>query len=471
MKNGKKTHWLRMTLIVLAACGVAGLVVAFIQFRANPGRTGASASIEFSFNGAAEGIAPDGNRFDLSGFTREEVLSNALQSAGLADRYTTGQIRANLVVTGVYPKDIVEQMTRYVSLLDENSTGEVTAVDYHATLYSVTLYNDFDESISPDQLTGLLENIMSEFRAFFKETYSVVLAADSTAEELSLYDYSQQLALLQQSIDQKKRFAEEMADAHPSFLLDRKGFNDLVVRYDALLTGDLDRLSGIVTINALSRDPERLIAHYENQISLLQIQIKEKETEAASVEDLLQKYNKDDIIYVSTTEELQKVDSNSSTTYDALVTRQTEITEEIAELKKSLTETQMKLSDARETVTKQAMTPAGEEPESFVASELSSEKNTEQQYQTVEKGITALITKRDAVTTDFSAFLKAYSEEQINETTVAVTQAKRFAPKILSGTFLKRVLRTAGPLCAVGLMGCLVVLIVSRRREEKKAIA
>ena len=55
MKTMKKTHWLRNTLIVLIACGLAGTILAAVQFSSDGGRTNASASIRFSFDGAAEG--------------------------------------------------------------------------------------------------------------------------------------------------------------------------------------------------------------------------------------------------------------------------------------------------------------------------------------------------------------------------------------------------------------------------------
>ena len=67
-KAMKKTHWLRNTLITLVACGIAGLILAVILFNANPERTCAESSIEFRFDGAAEGLAP--NRNTLQVYTR-----------------------------------------------------------------------------------------------------------------------------------------------------------------------------------------------------------------------------------------------------------------------------------------------------------------------------------------------------------------------------------------------------------------
>ena len=75
--------------------------------------------------------------------------------------------------------------------------------------------------------------------------------------------------------------------------------------------------------------------------------------------------------------------------------------------------------------------------------------------------------KRDEIVNDFTAMLEAYSAQEINERTVSATAAKYETPKLLSGAFIKTVLKTAGPLCAVGFMVCLVLIIRSRRKEEK----
>ena len=87
---------------------------------------------------------------------------------------------------------------------------------------------------------------------------------------------------------------------------------------------------------------------------------------------------------------------------------------------------------------------------------------------TVETKIKTLAKKRDEIVNDFTAMLEAYSAQEINERTVSATAAKYETPKLLSGAFIKTVLKTAGPICAVGFMVCLVLIIRSRRKEEKE---
>lgn len=466
----KKTHWLRNTLITLIVCGLAGLIIAFIMFNANPGRTGVSSSVEFAFDGAAEGKAPNGYRFDLNDLTSDEVLSAALKDAGLDGKYTVDQIKANLLISGVYPKDIVEQMTKYESLLTGDAS-RVPAVDYHATMYNVTLYNDFDRSIARADLEQLLSAIMTEFRTKFEKTYSVFLAKDSLLDNLADYDYPQQLELLEGSVKRYTDFAKQMAEEHAEFLLNGEGFADIASKYETLSSSDLDRLSGLVTMNALSKDQDRIVSQYENQIKVLQIRLAELEQLAKDTEYLISQYNKDDIIYVSTAEALQQVSGNSTQTYDQLVAARQETENEIAEKNKELAQIQLKLSDitGKAQTAKTSTTESGEDSAEGATETVNvSAEDREAQKAVVEKGIVSAVTKLNKITDDFSAYLKAYSEREMNDSTVAITAVKYNAPKILSGAFLKQVVREAGPICVLGFIACMICLIISRVKEDKK---
>ena len=462
----KKTHWLRTTLITLIACGLAGVILAVILFNVSPEqRTGATSSIEFSFEGAAEGLAPNGLRFDLNGLTSDEVLNAALEETGLAEKYTAEQLKENLLVSGVYPEDIVSQMTGYESLLTGDA-GKVAAADYHATLYSVALYNDFDKSIARADLEKLLGSIMAQFRARFEQTYSVFLSKDALTDSLSGYDYPQQLELLEGAARRYETYAAQMAADHPDFLKDGEGFSDIATKYNNLRTSDLQRLSGQVTMNALSVDQERIASQYENQIKVLEISLKELEQEAKDIKAMIGNYSRDDIIYVSTTGSLQQISGNTAT-YDTLVAEQKRIEDQLAEKNKELIQTQLKLADIRG---EEAPAAEAAEGEDEVTSEpiVISEEERAAQKAVVEKGIASAVRKLNQYTDEFSAFLKAYSDREMNDGTVALTPVRYDAPKLLSGAFVKQAVKTAGPICVLGFIVCLVLIIRSRMKEEKE---
>ena len=469
MKEGKsrKTHWFRLTLLVLIVCGVAGVILAAVQFRHNPDRTYASSTVQFSFNGAGEGRAPNGYNYDVSAFTSDEVLNEALQGAGLENTYTAEDIRANLLVTGQYPENVVQQMTRYVSLLDENADNQVSLGDYRATEYSVRLYNDFDRNIPKDQLNDLLSRIIYAFRARFIQQYSPSLNQTEVLADLTGYDYTQQLTAISEIAAQQSRYAEEMDELDPSFRFNGKSFGDLTVRYTAL-NSEMDRLNATIILNALSKDQARLKGQYEMEIRTLTIEQEALAAELQHINEMVQKYEKDSIIYVSTENALRQVSSTSSSTYDNLVRKQNSLKDEMAANNALIAQYTSRLADMEKTAAQRSTveTESGEEDAAAAAPLTEAEKA--QLQADLEKRIENLIDRKNEIQNDFIAMLKAYSDQEINERTISATAVKYDAPSLLSVRFAVQAVKTALPFCVCGFALCLILLICSRLREDRK---
>ena len=464
MTTVKKTHWLRNTLIVLIICGLIGTVLAAILFFSESNQTYVAAAIQFSFDGAAEGKAPNGYDFDVSGITSDEVLEIALNASGLEEVYTAEQLRTSMNVTGVYPERIAEEMTKYVSLLDTNAKMQAALSDYHATRYSVTLYNNFDPSIGSVQLTELLQNILTVYRNYFEKTYSASLEMSDSITDLKEYDYAQQLEAIRMGVDQDNRFALEMQELAPDFLLNSKSFGDIAVRYQNL-GKDIDRLEATITLNAVSKDQTRLQKRYEMEIRAQNFQLESLTEELKQIEEQVNTFEKDGIIYVSANGALNRVGSTSSDTYDRLVAKRKNVSDRIAEINATIALYQARLDDMTGVAAK-ASEAAGATEDVTAVEELT-EAEKAALREDVEKKLDVLQMKRNVVRTDFATMLDAYAAQEINEKTVSVSELKYKTPSVLSGAFIVRALKTAGPICAVGFMVCMVLLIISRRREEK----
>ena len=474
MTTAKKTHWLRNILVVLIVSAIIGLILSVILFNQNPERTYASATIQFSFNGAGEGKAPNGYSFDVNGIYSEEMLQKGLEESGLQDKYTTEDISNNLTIIGIYPENIVKKMTEYNSLLDANAEQQATMADYHATLYKVTLYNDFDKTVSSDTLTGLLNNILKAYRSYFMKTCALSLQRTDPISNLSEYDYTQQLMAIGEAADQQSRFAQEMAERAPDFRKDRKGFDDIVVSYTNLKS-DIDRLDASITLNSISKDRERLQKQYEMELRTLNRELECTQEELKRIEELVASYEKDGIVYVSTSGSLQKVSSNASETYDKLVARRKELTDSITTINADIAKYQALLDDmthntgsSRTTAQTETTEETKETEEETVSTavELTAAELNQLKTQT-EKQLETLTAKKDKVTSDFRAMLDAYARQEINESTVSVSRLKYKAPSIMSGAFLTKAIKTAGPIVVVAFMISLILLIIQRRKEEK----
>ena len=87
------------------------------------------------------------------------------------------------------------------------------------------------------------------------------------------------------------------------------------------------------------------------------------------------------------------------------------------------------------------------------------------QMDALENDLRALMDKHQKIADEFEAMLKAYNGEELNEVTVNIYGYKYNTPKVLSGAFIKQVIKTAGPICALGFMVCMIGLIRSRKKE------
>lgn len=499
MSNLKKTHWLRTTIIVLLVCGIAGLALSFFQFRAESAPASAAARISFSFEKAAEGIGPDGTPFDLSTLTSENVIFAGLEAAGLQERYTADQIRDCLTVRGEYPETYLEQMTKYVSLLTEGADTEQTvSASYFPTQYTVELSSDFDTGIASSSLTELLAGILEAYRNDFIREHSLHPMDESLEKTLADYDYPQQLEAISEISAQQQRYAAELEGLTDDFTSGGISFGDIAVKYQALDT-DIDRLNAQITLNVVSKDRERLQKRYEMEIRDQNIELESRKEELKQIEEMVEAYEKEGVIYVSSNGSLQKVGSNTSTTYDKLVAKRKEVADSIAAKNARIALYQSRLDDmtgaaettgmAAQETAQPAATAAPEtasenaasveaattdELASVVAevSEIAVSEQTEEDVaklnDAMDQRIRRLLDKEDGIEEQFAALQKAYSEQKLNASTVAVTTAKYNAPKILSGSFMKKVLKTAGPFCTVGLTVCLILLIIGRVKEEKR---
>ena len=501
MSATKKSHWLRTTLLVLIACGIAGVIIAGVQFLGNPDRTSASASLQFSFDGAAEGLAPNGEHFDLSSMASDEVLTAALNESGLAEKYTADQIRDCLLVQGEYPENIVSQLTSYESVLDFNASRNLTISQYHPTLFRVTLYNDFDKKIAQKDLTALLENLIAAWKKDFSEAYAMGTPSVNVQWNLENYDYPQQLTIVSRLMTQARDYALKMYETEPLLKVNGYTFNDIAVRLAALNESDISRLNANITMNALTRNILRQITQYQYTLKELNTELAKKKDQLEQLDALIASYKKNEVIYLTTADSLTKIDGNSSQTYDELTTIRKTVADEIADINGEISLNQQRL-DAM--LTNSGLGTAANQPaEASTEGETAQNAENAEASQTgllqmigtevaketaqdlaetakaleeaqaskikvLESGIADLLTRREAVMTDFAALLKAYNDQEINDLTVVASSVRYDTPKILSGAFIIKCVKTAGPICALGFMVCIILMIISRRKEEKR---
>ena len=219
---------------------------------------------------------------------------------------------------------------------------------------------------------------------------------------------------------------------------------------------------------------ERLLMQYECEIRDRENELEKKNTELTNLEKLLASYDKNEIIYLSTSDSLNKIDGNSSETYDLLVENKKEVADRITALKIEINDYRLKMDDLKQNglaidqnaMNQQATEPAEEQPTVLLQVEPVTLDKTAQTT-TLEKDIESVLKTKEAILADFADQLATYNREKLNDGTVETTFKKVNETSLISGAFIVRCIKTVGPFFAIGLILCIILKL----RDEKKKSA
>lgn len=511
-------------LITLAAVGVCGLILTVILFNKDRNPSFATAKLQLSFDGAASGVGPDGYDFDLRELTADDILSKGLKNAGLDSRYTVDDVRKSLVVSGVYPNDMVGETMSYDSLLNFTASRTLTIDRFHPTTFEVKLYDTALKSISKAEQEKLLNEILAAFKTNFAVVHAEGVPSLGSEFTLSDYDYPQQMTIIEEQLSAMAGYASEMYEKDPSFRYNNRGFNDVSVEVAKLLESDVERLNANITLSALTKDPERLLVQYEFEIRDMTSRLANQKKQQANLDALIDRYMKSDIVYIGAGDTVTRIDGNSSETYDALVDLRKEVAAKNTELSSKIAITKHKVDDIlqqyKKGTTEDDETDAdagdgntnannkvnanngaatgnnagnkananngavngtnantdGDTPDDTPAltpeqiAEIAKQEEAEMQKkrEAFEKEVVNLTAKRDKIMAGFAEMVKAWNDSRINDLTVSVSESSYKGQSIISKAFVKKGIMTAGPFCMLALMGILVVVIVRNSRKAKE---
>ena len=161
------------------------------------------------------------------------------------------------------------------------------------------------------------------------------------------------------------------------------------------------------------------------------------------VEALIAGYEMDATIYLGSGDNIITVAGNSKETYEALVQSKSELSAEITETQISIRDLNSKIEDL------DAQTEGGSYNEAAITASIKA----------AEKKINDLIA-------DFDELAKAYNEEYASTSTIRSTSAVFRGNSIASTSFIKTVIMSEAPLCALALI---VIFLTGLIAEIKKS--
>ena len=449
MKRKHNKHLYRDIALVLAACLVIGLVLSVVRYFGSKPETRAYSELSFTFEGAQNGEAPNGYMYDVTEIASEEVVSRALVLSGMEDRYTADAVIPSLEIRGIYPEDMVEQMTHYNSVRDASGAQALTFTGYRPTAYTVTLYEDFDPSISQNDLVLLQKNIITSYREWFAESYQYGSVEPVDEELLPNYDYFQQTEMIESRLNQAVLLADQLAEKAPEFKLNGVGFGDASVQFSSIVSSDIAHLNALISMNALSTNLDRLKGSYLYRAEILQEEADNKSGLRDEIDKLLSTYSKSGVIYLSTSESISRIDTISSAAYDKLVDSRNETSDEISDIYKQIALYDKRVSEIEEAAKKnKSSRSAGAE--------------------SLQQEITRAVEKSNETIERLTEMSDTLLQQNINEGTMQTTATRYSRPSLFSVSFIVTAIKTCAVTVVIGLIAALILIIINEAKELKK---
>ena len=446
----KKSSFRLGKWIILVFAIILGLVLSLVNFFVlNPAKEYVSARIELLYDGAAEGLAPNGQPFSMDGIKDGDLLETAIEESGLIGTVSAEELAQNMMVRGSYPSNIIEKIKSVSSLFSSDPTREVAENEYYPTTYGISIYNNFKNKLSAAQLKSLLFAVISGYKQYYVDNYSSGVQWSSLEDiwEPEAYDYSQTITTLSLRLDMIRKYAKELYDAEPTFALaDGSNFSSIMLRADNIAANDLQSLSANITINALSKDVTRLRSQYNYEIEQLTYKLSGLNTELANINTLIEKYDKDSDIYYNSGDSIVTVEGQSKETYEALADKKASIANEISAILISIDDYRERVNDL------DTSTESG---------------NADAYTERITAAIDAARKKIDELAADFDKMAEGYNAEYVRSTDVSSTEVRHYGNKLVSTSFIKAIIKSEAPVCAVALVVIAFIGLVAELKKQK----
>ena len=437
-----KNKHIFIPLFIFLGAGFVSLIASIIDFKAvNPQLSYSSETIQFDYDGASDGKDPNGNPFNAVDFLSDDIIEQALQTSELD--YTVEKVRSYLTLENVVPKNIVEEIDSYTSLVGDNE-NELTNKDYHPVRYRFFLYSGL--GLSQANSTKLLGNIVDTYCDTFLTTYSKRFNPEiyDKAYKTENYDFIYQAQVFTNKINILMEYAEQIYNEHVEFVTDKGAFRDLANKCEKLIKSDVSRIRNIVTLNALSNDLPRLKDYYTYKILRLNYDKTKNQSDLDAINAQIAGYTKDSTVYVSNGETMVKVSSNSSETYDALLDNQISLSNTIASINTEINEYTAILDD------------------------INAATGTEEEYTLVRQYLATLGKDYKEVEDIFISLLEAYNNEYVKDGIVSKSKINHVSSSLFSSAFIKRCIKVAAPIMLTVMFGISVFYLVWIIRKEKE---
>lgn len=335
--DGKKI----IALITLIAF-MAGVLFAGVNTFVLEDKVGQVESvISFNFPGIEEGLNPNGDKFDVTEVMNKQNLNKAIADLGLG--MSSEILRENLEIQQVVPASVQQQLDIINKMAEKDVTQlqKIEAIEYYPTQYKLTLNITKDMALSGEEAEQLLSGIIRNYIDYFNDTYGdkQLLSTAITQIDPSRYDYLEYVVTADTALKDIETFLKEKEVEAPNYRAKSTGlgFSDLLKQANTLRDIELNNTQAIINSFTLTKNKERLISVYQNNLKNLERDLQEQENLVATIEQAIADYEKDKVVVMGREAGEGAVEVSTSTKmYDQLVEQSLLVQEEANKIRYNL---------------------------------------------------------------------------------------------------------------------------------------
>lgn len=340
MKKFKKYFLPWIIIAALLAVSLLG-VSAIKSFTSKPPLT---ALVSFTYSGVEKGLDPAGRSFDANTLRSPEIIEDALTSLNM-NIEKVESIRQNITVSGIIPNDVIDRITKYQSVINNSTNGNLGAVQelldtsYYPTQYKLN-FNYGGTGLSKSDAVQVMNTMLEKYRDYFYKTYGYnkSLGAAVSTVNYSDYDYIEAVDLFRSTLNTLSKYLRDLSNADKTHFRSVTGytFDDLYQSAQTISSIDLDKITSYVTSNNLTNDKAASIAYYDYRIETLN-RSKDAITESLNaVKAATAEYQKDVLLIMQNNEGTGSQVTQGSEKYDSLVQQNVNLSAQLAETKKDI---------------------------------------------------------------------------------------------------------------------------------------
>ncbi len=337
---------LRIYAFLLAIFILVGFSVPLLMYQFNSTKASVYGQITFSYKGAEESLAPDGNALDITELASSYVLNRAIENSGIKG-ISFASIASNLRIEAQLSDEAAKQLEILNSLAD-NTSAYSTIIQQleisHSNRYVVTLCNGFGQKpvkyLSDKELYNLLQYILDSYNDYFIEKYSSGVLPVNTICTIdnSNLDYIELLDSSEEFLEYLKEYTENLSKNFPGFSSSEYGmsFKNVNLLIDSILSVDVNPVKADVFSNSVCRDPKTLVSKSKYQIEVFSHNLEEYKSKYNSVLSQIEEYKNSRVVLKS--DENNGNESSTFTTvhYNKLIMQLVEYSDKITTTEKNI---------------------------------------------------------------------------------------------------------------------------------------